>query len=188
MTSIRLRGHPRLALAAALLALATLVPIASAQDEPALVFPCADGVGWAAEAGQPISFFCGWGTQGGPGLMTIYLKAHQATLIVKDEAGGTVLSIAPAEFATLWGDPEAGPSGFEDVTCAGPTGQSAGWSYLLQAGLPEGTYTVTLEESVRHPVIDGFHTCRFADGTRLTSPPSLARGPWHAVGTIVVGD
>jgi len=190
---MNLDGQQRLARRAlgalfACLLLLTLAPMASAQDEPAFVFPCADGFEFTAEPGQPITFLCGWGTQGGPGLMTTFLKAHRATLIILDEGGDQVLSIGPTEFATLWGDPEAGPSGFEDVTCAGPTGQSAGWSYLLQAGLPEGTYTVTLEESVRHPVIDGFHTCRFADGTRLTSPPSLARGPWHAVGTIVVGD
>ena len=48
--------------------------------------------------------------------------AHRATLIVVDEEGDTVLSIGPAEFATLWGDPSQFPSGFEDVTCAGPTG------------------------------------------------------------------
>ena len=145
MTFIRLRGHPRLALAAALLALATLVPIASAQDEPAFVFPCADGVEWAAAAGQPISFFCGWGTQGGPGLMTTFLKAHRATLIILDEDGDTVLSIGPARSRRCGANPESFPSGFEDVTCAGPTGQSAGWSYLLEGGLPEGTYTVILE-------------------------------------------
>jgi len=188
MTFFRLRYQASLALGAALLALASLAPIASAQDEPAFVFPCADGVEWAAEAGQPISFFCGWGTQGGPGLMTTFLKAHRATLTVLNEAGDTVLRIGPAEFATLWGDPESGPSGFEDVTCAGPTGQSAGWSYLIEAGLPEGTYTVILEESLRHPVTDGFHTCRFADGTRVSPPPAMTRGPFEAVGTIVVED
>jgi len=184
MTFFRL--HSRLALGAALLALTTLAPMVSAQDEPAFVFPCADGVEWAAEAGQPIAFFCGWGTQGGPGLMTTFLKAHQATLIVEDEAGDTVLSIGPAEFATLWGDPESFPSGFEDVTCAGPTGQGAGWSYLLDAGLPEGTYSIILEESLRHPVTDGFHTCRFADGTRITSPPAITKGSIEAVGTLIV--
>ena len=87
MTFFRLRSDPRLALGAALLALTTLGPIASAQDEPAFVFPCADGVEWTAEAGQPISFFCGWGTQGGPGPMTTFLKAHRATLIILDEGG-----------------------------------------------------------------------------------------------------
>ena len=67
MTFFRLRRHSRLALGAALLALATLAPMASAQDEPAFVFPCADGVEWAAEPGQPIAFFCGWGTAGRSG-------------------------------------------------------------------------------------------------------------------------
>ena len=79
--------------------------MASAQDEPAFVFPCADGVEWAAEPGQPITFFCGWGTQGGPGLWLLFVKAHQATLVVEDEEGDIVLSIGPSEFATLWGDP-----------------------------------------------------------------------------------
>ena len=95
MTFFRLRRDARLALGAALLALVTLAPMASAQDEPAFVFPCADGVEWAAEPGQPISFFCGWGTQGGPGLMTTFLKAHRATLIVEDEDGHAVSDHRP---------------------------------------------------------------------------------------------
>jgi hypothetical protein len=54
-------------LAAALLALATFVPSASAQDEPAFVAPCGEGFEWTAKSGQPILFLCGWGVQGGPG-------------------------------------------------------------------------------------------------------------------------
>ena len=71
MTTIGRQNLARRALGAlfACLLLLTLAPVASAQDEPAFVFPCADGVEWAAEPGQPITFFCGWGTQGGPGLM-----------------------------------------------------------------------------------------------------------------------
>ena len=172
----------------ACLLLLTLAPAVSAQDEPAFVFPCADGVEWTAEAGQPITFLCGWGTQGGPGLIVSFLNAHQATLIVTDEDGDTVLSFSPAEFATLWGERESFPSGFDDVTCAGPTGQGVFWSYLLEDGLPEGTYTFTLEESMRHPVTDGFHTCWFDDGTPVVSPPALAMGAWEAVGTIIVED
>ena len=55
-------------------------------------------------------------------------------------------------------------------------------------GLPEGTYTITLEESLRHPVTDGFHTCWFDDGTRVSPPPALTSGACEAVGTIVVAD
>ena len=63
------------------------------------------------------------------------------------------------------------------------------WSYLLEDGLPEGTYTITLEESLRHPVTDGFHTCWFDDGTRVVPPPDHSRsGPWEAVGTLIVAD
>jgi hypothetical protein len=172
---------------AALFALVTFVPTAAAQDEPAFVFPCADGVQWAAEPGQPIEFLCGWGTTGGPGLIKIWLQAHQGTLVIEDEDGNVVLAIGTAEFATLWGNPESGPSGFEDVTCASPTGWSVGWSYLLENGLPEGTYSVTLAESLRHPVLDGFQTCWADDGTRLVQPPDhLVRGPFEAVGTIIV--
>lgn len=178
----------RLAVGAALLALVTLVPTAAAQDEPAFVFPCADGVEWEAEPDQPISFFCGWGTVGGPGLIEMFLRAHQGTLVIEDEDGDVVLAIGPAEFASLWGNRESGPSGFEDVTCAGPTGQSVAWSYLLEAGLPEGTYTVTLEESLRHRVTDGFQTCWADDGTRLAEPPNHLYGGATAVGTIIVGD
>ena len=188
MTFFRGRRQSRLALGTALLALATLAPIASAQDEPAFVFPCLDGGEWGAEPDQPIAFGCGWGTVGGPGRMNSFLKAHRATLIVEDEAGNTVLSIGPAEFATLWGEPGSGPSGFEDVTCAPPRGQGASWSYLLEAGLPEGTYTISLVETLRHPVNDGFHTCWFDDGTRLASPPSLFRGPFEAIGSLIVED
>jgi hypothetical protein len=174
--------------AAALLALATLVPGASAQDEPASVFPCADGVEWEAAPDQPITFLCGWGTVGGPGLIEMFLRGHQGRLVIEDENGNVVLDIGPAEFASLWGDPESGPSGFEDVTCASPTGQSVAWSYLLEAGLAAGTYTVTLDEAFRHPVTDGFQTCWADDGTRLAEPPNhLYRGA-TAVGTIIVGD
>ena len=169
--------------------LLTLAPLASAQDEPAFVFPCGDGFEFTAEAGQPITFFCGWGTQGGPGLLLTFVMAHQATLIVVDDEGHTVLSIGPDEFATLWGDPESSPSGFDDVTCAGPTGRGAAWSYLLEGGLPEGVYTITLDQSLRHPVTDGFHTCWFDDGTRVVSPPDhLSSGSWEAVSTLIVED
>ena len=172
----------------ACLLLLTLAPLASAQDEPAFVFPCADGVEWGAAPGQPIEFGCGWGVQGGPGLIEIFLKAHEATLIVENEQGDPVLTIDPAGIASLWGDPESGPSGFEDATCAGPTGRGVFWSYLLEAGLPEGTYSVSYAESVRHPVNDGFHTCWFEDGTRVSEPPSRFRGSTEAVGTIIVGN
>jgi hypothetical protein len=175
-------------LATALLALATLVPSASAQDEPAFVAPCGDGFEWTAESGQPILFLCGWGVQGGPGRIVSFLNAYQATLIVKDEQGQPVLTIGPAAFANLWGDPERGPSGFDDVTCAGPTGGSILWSYVLAGGLPAGTYTVSLDQAFSHPVNDGFHTCRFADGTPLASPPSLTSGSDEAVSTLIVED
>jgi hypothetical protein len=180
------RYTTRLGLLAALLALLTFAPTASAQDEPAFVFPCADGVEWEAAPGQPIAFSCGWGVQGGPGLIETFLRAHEATLIVENEQGDPVLTIDPAGFATLWGDPQSGPSGFEDATCAGPTGRGVAWSYLLDAGLPEGTYGVSFVESVRHPVNDGFHTCWFEDGTRVVSPPSLFRGSVEAVSTLIV--
>jgi hypothetical protein len=170
----------------ACLLLLTLAPIASAQDEPAFVFPCADGFEFTAEPGQPITFFCGWGVTGGPGLLTAFLMAHQATLIVEDEEGHTVLSIGPAEFTTLWSDPESFPSGFDDLSCASPTSYGAAWSYLLDAGLQEGTYTISLEESLRHPITDGSHTCWFDDGTRLAPPPSLTSGSWEAVSTLIV--
>jgi hypothetical protein len=181
--------HPRIrALVLACLILGSLAPGASAQDEPAFVFPCADGVAWTATAGQPIAFFCGWGTQGGPGLMETFLRAHEGTLVIEDQFGNVVLAIGPTEFAALWGDPKSGPSGFDDVTCAGPTGWGVGWSYLFEAGLPEGTYTITLDESSRHPVTDGFQSCWFEDGSRLAEPPDhLYRGS-TAIGTIIVAD
>ena len=100
-----------------------------------------------------------------------------------------MLSIGPAEFATLWGDPESFPSGFDDVTCAGPTGHGVWLVLPARSGLPEGTYTITLEESLRHPVTDGFHTCWFDDGTRVVSPPDhLSSGSMEAVSTLIVED
>jgi len=182
-------GRRALAAICACLLVGSLASTATAQDEPAFVFPCGDGFEFTAEPGQPITFLCGWGTQGGPGLIVSFLNSYQATLVVKDDEGDTVLSIGPAEFATLWGDPESFPSGFDDVTCAGPTGQGVFWSYLLEGGLPEGTYSVTLEETLRHPVTDGFLTCWSADGTRLVSPPDhLFSGSWEAVSTLIVED
>jgi hypothetical protein len=191
MSIFRRRSLTRRAVAAicACLILATVTPFASAQDEPAFVYPCADGVEWGAAPGQPIQFACGWGVQGGPGLIRIFLGAHAATLVLENDQGDPVLTIDPAGFATLWGDPESFPSGFEDVTCAGPTGRGVVWSYLLEGGLPEGTYTVTLDESLRHPVTDGFQTCRFDDGTQVVEPPNqIFFNGATAVGTIIVGD
>ena len=178
----------RLAAGAALLALVTLVPSAAAQDEPAFVFPCADGVEWAAEPGQPISFFCGWGTQGGPGLIQMFLRAHQGDLAIEDANGDVVLAIGAAEFATLWGDPESFPTEFDDASCAGPTGWAVSWSYELGAGLPEGIYTITLTESLRHRVLDGFQTCWGDDGSRFVEPPNHRYGSAIAIGTSIVGD
>jgi hypothetical protein len=182
-------GRRVLAAICACLLVGSLASTATAQDEPAFVFPCGDGFEFTAEPGQPITFLCGWGTQGGPGLIVSFLNSYQATLVVKDAEGHTVLSIGPAEFATLWGDPESFPSGFDDVTCAGPTGHGVFWSYLLEGGLPEGTYSVTLEETLRHPVTDGFHTCRFDDGTRVVEPPNqIFFDGATAVSTIIVED
>jgi hypothetical protein len=173
-------------LAAALLALATVVPSASAQDEPAFVAPCGDGFEWIAESGQPILFLCGWGVQGGPGKIISFLNSYDATLVVENEQGQAVLVID--SLGPLWGDAEQSPSGFDDVTCAGPTGMSVQWTYVLEGGLPEGTYTVVLEQSFRYPVSDGFHTCWFDDGTRAAEPPNQVSGSFDAVSTLIVED
>ena len=149
MTFFRLRRDARLALGQSLLSTWQLLfPwLADGKTSPRSCFACADGVG-TGSGRSPVNrsrSSAGGARRAVPGLMTTFLKAHRATLIIEDEGGHAVLSIGPPEFATLWGDPESFPSGFEDVTCAGPTGQSAGWSYLLDAGLPEGTYIVVLE-------------------------------------------
>ena len=185
-----IRNHhlSRVAVGPALLALVTFVPTAAAQDEPTFVFPCADGVEWTVEPGQPISFFCGWGTQGGPGLIQMFLRAHEGELVIEDENGDVVLAIGADEFATLWGEPQSSPTEFEDATCAGPTGWGVAWTYQLEAGLPEGTYTITLAESLRHGVLDGFQTCWGDDGTRFVEPPNHRYGSAIAIGTIIVGD
>ena len=178
------RHHGWHILAVALLALATIVPSASAQDEPAFVAPCGDGFEWTAESGQPILFLCGWGVQGGPGKIVSFLNSYDATLVVENEQGQAVLVID--SLASLWGDPEWGPSGFDDVSCAGPTGGGVTWSYVLEAGLPAGTYTVVLDQSFRHPIGDGSHTCWYDDGTRVASPPNLSYGSFESVSTLIV--
>jgi hypothetical protein len=48
-----------------------------------------------------------------------------------------------------------------------------------------GVYTVTRTETYRHPVNDGFHTCWF-DGEQVVPPPSLYRGSFDALTTLVV--
>jgi hypothetical protein len=180
-------GRRAIAAICACMLVGALASTASAQDEPAFVAPCGDGFEWSAEAGQPILFFCGWGTQGGPGLVVAFLNAYSASLTVEDEAGNPVLTIDAAALAALWSDPESFPSGFDDVTCAGPTGQGASWSYVLENGLPAGTYTVFLSQAFSHPVTDGFHTCWAEDGTRLVSPPDhLASGSFEAISTLIV--
>ena len=188
MTFFQLRGHSRLALGAALLALMTFAPVASAQDEPAFVFPCADGVEWTAEAGQPITFFCGWGTQGGPGLLLTYVMAHQGTLIVEDGTGHPVLSIGPDEFATLWGDPEqarqASTTSPAPVRRAGALAGPIFWRRSAGRHLLRDPRGVPAPPGHRR-----VHTCWSDDGTRLASPPDhLISGPFEAVGTIIVED
>jgi hypothetical protein len=175
---------------AALLALSVVAPAASAQDEwppPNFVAPCMSFDGWVADAGQPIHFVCGWGIQGGPGLLVSYLNSYRATLVVSDDAGNVVLTIDPEELASLWGDPQVGDGDTEDVDCAGPTGRAVYWHYWLEAGLPAGSYTVSFTETLRHPVNDGYHTCWLrVDGSRLVPPPSLYRGSWEDIGTLTV--
>jgi hypothetical protein len=56
---------------------------------------------------------------------------------------------------------------------------------IIATGLPEGVYTVTWTETLRHPVNDGSLTCRF-EGEPVVPPPSLARGSFDAVSTLVV--
>jgi hypothetical protein len=90
-------------LGAALLALATIVPSASAQDEPAFVFPCADGVEWEAAPDQPISFLCGWGTVGGPGLIQMFLRGHQGSLVIEDENGKCCIGHRPCRICIAVG-------------------------------------------------------------------------------------
>ena len=68
MTTVGPQNLSRRALGAlfACMLLLTLAPMASAQDEPAFVFPCGDGFEFAASRVSPSLFLCGWGTQGGP--------------------------------------------------------------------------------------------------------------------------
>jgi hypothetical protein len=169
-------------LLAALLALGTLAPVVSAQGEPTDVYPCIDGLSFTAEPGQPIRLGCGWTAQS-PGLMKIYLRAHRGTLTVRNQAGSTVFGADSATFATYWGDVERLPE--VDDFCANPNWWLVWWRHTLEAGLPVGTYTITFVESLRHPVTDALQTCRI-DGEPALPPPSLYRGPFVAVTTLVV--
>lgn len=175
-------------LVAAALALSALAPGASAQTGPAPVWPCVDGLQFAAEPGQPIRFGCGWSAIT-LGQIRDYLTAHRATLTVRDAQDEVVLSIGPRQFATLWLPIERYPIDDPELRCASPTSTVVWWFYTLEAGLPAGTYTVTLGETLRHPVMDGFHTCWLADGERAVPAPSLyPAASWESVSTLIVAD
>jgi hypothetical protein len=171
---------------ATLLAMSTLVPAVTAQDDPAFVAPCFDPSPdtWTAEPGQAILFGCGWGATTLGGLQS-FLTADVRSFVVRDEDDNIVLAIGPDDADPGWGTPERFPSGDEEVTCASPYGWGVFWTHLFENGLPEGVYTVTWTETLRHPVNDGQHTCRF-EGEPVVPPPSLTRGPFDAVSTLVV--
>ena len=176
-------------LAAAVLALTAFAPIASAQNEPpsGFVAPCYDGATWNATPGEPLDLLCGWTTQGGPGKIVSFLNGYTATVIIRDEDGNVVLSLDPDQLRALWGDPVTFPADDDVVACAGPTGRYVLWEYWFNAGLPAGTYTVTMTQTYTHPVTDGWQTCWFReDGSRLAPPPSLYRGTAVSVSTLVV--
>ena len=111
MTTVGRQNLARRALGAlfACMLLLTLAPVASAQDEPAFVFPCARRRGMGGGARPAHHVLLRVGHAGRSGLAADLVMAHQATLIVEDDEGHTVLSIGPDEFATLWGDPESVP-------------------------------------------------------------------------------
>jgi hypothetical protein len=115
-----------------------------------------------------------------------FLTADVRSFVVQDEDDNIVLAVGPEDADPGWGIPERGPSGDEEVACASPYGWVVFWTHVFEDGLPEGVYTVTWTETLRHPVNDGSHTCWFADGERLVPPPSLARGSFDAVSTLVV--
>jgi hypothetical protein len=173
-------------LLAALLAMSALAPAVSAQDDPAFVYPCFDPSPdtWAAEPGQPIVFGCGWGATTLGGLQS-FLTADVRSFVVQDEDGNTVLAVGPGDADPGWGIPERFASGDEEVACASPYGWGVFWTHVFEDGLPEGVYTVTWTETLRHPVNDGSHTCRF-EGEPVVLPPSLFRGSFDAVSTLVV--
>jgi len=174
---------------AALLALSVLAPAAAADDAlpPNFVGPCYATDEWNATADEPILFTCGWGVQGGPGMLVSYLNSYRAKLVVRDEQNNVVLRIDPEDLAALWGDPEVFPAGDDAIYCAGPTGRAVVWEYWLNAGLPAGEYTVTFSESLRHPVTDGYHTCWLKeDGSPVMPAPNQYRGSWETLGTLTV--
>ncbi len=169
---------------AALLALSALAPAASADEEPAIVGPCVDGLTWYAEPGQPLQFRCGWGAQT-YGQMRSFLTSDVRSLMVTDETGAVVLDLDPAEAAAFWWEPmrlEAEPG---ELTCASRWGWLMPWRYPAE-GLEAGVYTITWTETYTHPVNDGMHTCWWDDGTRWEPVPSLYRGESNAVSTLVV--
>jgi hypothetical protein len=172
---------------AAVLATNTVVSVVSAQDDPAFVGVCFDPSPdtWGAEPGQPILFGCGFGATTLGGLRS-FLTAEVQSFFVQDSDGNVVLAVGPGEAEPGWGTPERFPSGDEEVSCASPYGWGVFWTHELEEGLPEGIYTVTWTEPLRHPVNDGSHTCWFSDGERAAPPPSLSRGTFDAVSTLVV--
>src|SRR5512144_3019215 len=96
-------------LLAGLLALSALAPVAAAQEEPSHLYPCIPGLEYTAEPGQPLDFFCGWATVGGPGKIVSGLSSTRQTLTVVDEDGHEMFRIDPEEFASLWTGRFVGP-------------------------------------------------------------------------------
>jgi hypothetical protein len=174
-----------MSLLAALLAMSTIAPAVSAQDDPAFVYPCGDGYEWTAEPGQPIVFGCGWGALT-LGELQSFLIADVRSFVVQDEDANTVLAVGPEEAVPGWGAPGRFPSGDEEVTCASPYSWGVFWTHLFEDGLPAGVYTMTWTETLRHPVTDGYHTCWFDDGERVGLLPSMAGSSLDAVSTLVV--
>ncbi|NJD29691.1 MAG: hypothetical protein FIA92_15545 [Chloroflexi bacterium] len=167
----------------------TIVPTVAAQDEPASVNPCYDGAIFAAEPYEAIDLVCGWGVVGGPGKIVSFLNSHTASVTVRDAGGNVVVSIEPEELASLWTGPFWWDADDEWVDCAGPRGGAVAWVYQVPGGLPAGIYQVTYEETLTHPVNDGYHTCWMReDGSRLVSAPSLWWGSFTAISTLVVAE
>lgn len=132
----------------------------------------------------PILVQCGWGAMT-LGQLKTFLIADVRSFIVQDEDDNIVVAVGPDEADPGWGIPERFPSEDLGLEYASPYGWGVNWHHLIEDGLPEGVYTVTWTETLRHPANDGFHTCWF-EGEQVVPPPSRYRGSFDAVTTLVV--
>lgn len=177
-----------LLLTAILVTIALVVPIASAQPEPAVVLPYIDGATWYADDDQPIDMFWAW-VATTRGLVRVYLR-HSYESYTLTNAGGDVIWDESATDTELYFGPlqSATPDAL-GVECPMPYLWGTFWENIHDP-LPADTYTLEWNQTFEQPVNDGFHVCNDPEtGDPIVTPPSLYEpGTSTATSTIIVSE